>query len=122
MSIDPPAGNLAGFAERPFFRVLAYYVFLFASVAILIRLVPGSLDLINAPLPASSFLSGNIGRESVDQVVTGEAAEPWRVVLSAVVALASACIMMLPVTWVYVQTRRKKGFQQSVVQTLIILP
>jgi hypothetical protein len=44
------------------------------------------------------------------------------VVLQAVVALASACLLMLPVTWVYVQTRRKKGFDQSIVQTLIVLP
>jgi hypothetical protein len=29
---------------------------------------------------------------------------------------------MLPVTWIYVQARRKKGFDQSIVQTLIILP
>lgn len=122
MSIDLPARNLAGLPERPLFRVFAYYVFLFASVAVLIRLVPGSLQYINAPLPASSFLTGGVSRETLTQVVTGEAPEPWRVVLASVVALASACIMMLPVTWVYVQTRRKKGFQQSVVQTLIILP
>jgi hypothetical protein len=41
---------------------------------------------------------------------------------ATVVALTSACLLMLPVTWVYVQTRRKKGFDQSVVQTLIFLP
>ena len=29
---------------------------------------------------------------------------------------------MLPVSWVYILTRQKKGFRQSVVQTLIILP
>ena len=29
---------------------------------------------------------------------------------------------MLPVTWIYVMTRRRKGFRQSVVQTLVILP
>src|SRR6185503_4268591 len=50
------------------------------------------------------------------------AAAAGRVVLEAVVSLASACLLMLPVTWIYVQTRRKKGFRQSVVQTLIILP
>lgn len=122
MSIDQPARKLAGLPERPLFRVFAFYVFLFASVAVLIQLVPGSLDLINAPLPATSFFGGGSGREAFNQVAMGEAPEPWRVVLASVVALASACIMMLPVTWVYVQTRRKKGFQQSVVQTLIILP
>jgi hypothetical protein len=43
-------------------------------------------------------------------------------VLVTVVALASACLLMLPVTWVYVHTRRTNGFRQSVVQTLVILP
>ncbi|MEO8199424.1 MAG: DUF4956 domain-containing protein [Gemmatimonadota bacterium] len=122
MSSEQPARTLGGISERPLFRVFAYYVFLFASVAVLIRLVPGSLNLINAPLPATSFMGVGAMRDGLGQLATGEAPEPWRVVLAAVVALASACIMMLPVTWVYVQTRRKKGYQQSVVQTLIILP
>jgi hypothetical protein len=29
---------------------------------------------------------------------------------------------MLPVAWIYIMTRRRKGFRQSVVQTLVILP
>jgi hypothetical protein len=121
MTSASPSRQLPGLTERPLFRVFAYYVLLFASVALLIRLVPGSLELINAPLPASSFMGG-MTRDGLSPVSPIASVEPWRVVLAAVVALASACIMMLPVTWVYVQTRRKKGFQQSIVQTLIILP
>jgi len=34
----------------------------------------------------------------------------------------AAFALMLPVTWIYIMTRRRKGFQQSVVQTLVILP
>ena len=36
--------------------------------------------------------------------------------------MTGAFLLMLPVAWVYILTRRKKGYRQSVVQTLIILP
>lgn len=122
MNTPEPTRNLMNLAERPLARVVVYYVLLFASVAALIRLVPDALPLINAPLPTSTFLTNGMGREAAGQLIAAEPQNPWYVMLSAVVALASACLLMLPVTWVYVQTRRKKGFRQSVVQTLIILP
>lgn len=120
MSTDEPARKLAGLPDRPLLRVLAYYLVLFAGAAVLVEWVPGALALINEPLPSSTFLPGHVG--GAVPLPSGQATGPWRVVLGAVVALAGACILMLPVTWVYVLTRRKKGFHQSVVQTLIILP
>ena len=44
--------------------------------------------------------------------------------LATTVALAmgSAVMLALPIAWVYIRTRAKRGYQQSVVQTLIILP
>jgi hypothetical protein len=36
--------------------------------------------------------------------------------------MGGAFLLMLPVSWIYILTRQKKGFRQSVVQTLIILP
>jgi hypothetical protein len=39
-----------------------------------------------------------------------------------VFGMTAAFALMLPVTWIYVMTRRRKGFRQSVVQTLMILP
>jgi hypothetical protein len=38
------------------------------------------------------------------------------------VAMVGAILLMLPVAWVYQLTRAKRGYQQSVVQLLIILP
>ncbi|MBW7932006.1 MAG: DUF4956 domain-containing protein [Gemmatimonadaceae bacterium] len=38
------------------------------------------------------------------------------------VAMASAFLFSLPVAWIYVLTRQKKGYSQSVVQALIVLP
>ena len=44
--------------------------------------------------------------------------------LAATVALAmlSAALLALPIAWVYTLTRARRGYQQSVVQLLIILP
>lgn len=107
-------GKLADFAGSLLVRVVAYYILLFASVAVLVRLVPGAMALLNAPLPTAGL--------GADMITAGAEKSPEMVVVSALVAVASACLLMLPVTWIYVQTRRKKGFRQSVVQTLIILP
>jgi hypothetical protein len=122
MTLDAPARKLAGTPDRPLLRVLLYYAVLFGVVAALVAFAPRSLRYINAPLPSSGLLPAQAGGGFAAAVPSVEAPSPWRVVVGAVVSLGSACILMLPVTWVYVQTRRKKGFQQSVVQTLIILP
>jgi hypothetical protein len=42
--------------------------------------------------------------------------------LAATIAMLTAFATSLPVAWIYTLTRRKKGFQQSVVQTYLILP
>lgn len=42
--------------------------------------------------------------------------------IPTVVAMAAAFATALPVTWVYTFARHKKGYQQSVVQTFLILP
>jgi Domain of unknown function (DUF4956) len=122
MSTPEPTRTITELPDRPLFRVFAYYILLFASAAAVIQLVPGALPLLNAPLPVSSFLPSGLARDGALQLTPSVASSPWYVVLATVVALASACLLMVPVTWVYVQTRRKKGFRQSVVQTLIILP
>ena len=42
--------------------------------------------------------------------------------LTVGVAMLAAVLLSLPVAWVYLVTRAKRGYQQSVVQLLIILP
>lgn len=122
MNTDLAAQKLAGLGDRPLARIVVYYLVLFAAAGALAYLVPGTLWLINAPPPVSAFVPGLGGDGARGFLPSDGAVSPGRVVLGTVAALASACLMMLPVTWVYVLTRRKKGFQQSVVQTLIALP
>lgn len=120
MNLDQPAQKLARrIEERPLWRVAAYYVVVFGGLGLLVTLVPAARPIINAPLPASDFLGPGAAPAGPP---LGTAYAAGRMVLQAVVALASACLLMLPVTWVYTQARRKKGYDQSIVQTLIILP
>lgn len=120
MGTDAAIRKLAGNPDRPWFRIFAFYVFLFAALAALVTMAPGTLDYLNAPLPVTAMTqSGGFFGAALPP---GAPAPPLRVVTAVLVSLSSACLLMLPVTWVYVQTRRKKGFDQSVVQTLIILP
>ncbi len=47
---------------------------------------------------------------------------PLPTAVGASIAMLSAFVTALPVAWIYTLTRRKKGYQQSVVQTYLILP
>jgi hypothetical protein len=39
-----------------------------------------------------------------------------------IIAMSCAFVFALPVAWIYVLTRQKKGYSQSVVQSLLVLP
>jgi len=42
--------------------------------------------------------------------------------LPTLIAMGSAFLFALPVAWIYILTRQKKGYSQSVVQSLLVLP
>ncbi len=71
---------------------------------------------------------GVLGTESLGDLVggtpdvTGSAPASTPTALAASIAMITAFAAALPVAWIYTLTRRKKGFQQSVVQTYLILP
>src|SRR5262245_59801160 len=99
MSTDAAARKLVGNPENPLFRVFAFYVILFSAIALLVLIAPSSLDYLNAPVPITTMspasISGSAGPLSAFVVPDA----PLRVVLGSVVSLASACVLMLPVTW-----------------------
>ena len=115
------SGSLSRLAESPIARVAAYYVLLFAATALLVDLVPGAGELVSGGVQQttaeiSSGLRGAL--EGQVPVLDSRTGLP----VSEVFAMAAAFALMLPVTWIYIMTRRRKGFRQSVVQTLVILP
>ena len=45
-----------------------------------------------------------------------------RIAATVALAMTGAVLLTLPVAWIYILTRAKRGYQQSVVQTLLVLP
>jgi hypothetical protein len=122
MSAIRRTGTLSRLADNPIARVVAYYVLLFAAGAVFIDLVPGGADLIYGGLQSTP---AEISVGVRDALTTGQTpifeTQPG-LPFTEVFAMSAAFLLMLPVTWIYVMTRRRKGFRQSVVQTLVILP
>ncbi len=122
MSATRRTGTLSRLADNPIARVVAYYVLLFAAGALFIDLVPGGADLIYGGLQNTPAEISVGVRDALTQGQTPIFESPPGLPFTEVFAMSAAFLLMLPVTWIYVMTRRRKGFRQSVVQTLVILP
>src|SRR5262245_18168448 len=105
-------------AGRPLLRVVGYYIFLTVLILILARITPGFYGRLSSgeiTVP-KDLAQAPGGAEAAAQLGS---AEPGS---QAIGAMAAAVMLMLPVVWVYILSRQKKGYQQSLVQTLLILP
>jgi hypothetical protein len=89
-------------------RVIAYYAVVALAVALAVRWLPPSTlsDLLE---PRADGTGAGAGGE-------------LRGGLAATIAMAAAAILTLPVAWVYTLTHERRGFRQSVVHTLMLLP
>jgi hypothetical protein len=108
----------ARLADQPVARLIAYYLVLAAGVLVLYRLDP------NLPGVFSSGRFDTVGGNALSGGGVAPASEIGAIVAAkeAVIAMAGAYLLTLPVAWVYILTRQKRGYQQSLVQTLVILP
>jgi Domain of unknown function (DUF4956) len=115
---------LARISEDPVVRVAAYYVLLAAGTALVWQVFPGLAAVFSAERLAE--VSGSAAQNDPLLEALGGAppvmAPPVALAVTTALCMTGAFLLMLPVTWVYILTRQKKGFRQSVVQTLIILP
>jgi hypothetical protein len=109
--------------RHPIQRVLLYYALLAAALYVVYQFVPTLPGVFSMKRFQEAMQSGGTG------IMTGQGLEREDLDVSAaqigwesLLTMFSAVILMLPVAWVYVLTRAKKGFSQSTVQTLIFLP
>jgi hypothetical protein len=104
-------------------RTALYYVGLFVltwllrKIPLAKQLMRGSLD----QLVGSGGFAGLGGPSSLSGVGAAPISETT-LALTVLAAMLGAAALALPVAWIYGLTRSKKGYQQSVVQTLMILP
>ena len=94
-------------------RVVIYYALFGTIAAFSYRYVPSAW--------------GVLGGESLSDLMVPPGSAPTTggqgpTPLATVVAMLTAFATSLPVAWIYTLTRRKKGYQQSIVQTYLILP
>ena len=113
-------------SERPLGRLIAYYAILIAALGILLFLYPASNALLMGADPATSGVSPQLlqdglnGPAFVQQLIgPGSLGE---LMINTLLVILGILALMVPVTWVYMSARRVPGHDQSVVQTLLILP
>ncbi|MBL0170391.1 MAG: DUF4956 domain-containing protein [Gemmatimonadaceae bacterium] len=105
-------------ATRLIVRAIVYYVVLVGGVAALWKWVPRN----NAAIPASlEALMGNAEAVTAKGMPVVQLDE-GSLAISVGVAILAAVLLSLPVAWVYQLTRAKRGYQQSIVQLLVVLP
>ena len=99
-------------------RLVVFYIVLIGGGWLVWRelpragiLAPSSLDQLFGGGPPVS--SKGIVTTPLDEVTLA---------VTVAVAMIASILLSLPVAWVYLLTRAKRGYQQSVVQLLIILP
>lgn len=107
--------------RRRLLAVLAYYPLVAGAVVLLMRMVP----IIGETLAGSGLTQmtgANIFGDASGTVGTPVASTPWSGGLLGVISMVGALGIMVPVTWIYMVTRSARGYHESVVHTLLILP
>jgi hypothetical protein len=106
-----------GPGARVVLRATVYYAVLITATTLLWRFLPRS----SSELPSSlDALFG--GRGAASRAIQATPLDEVTLALTVGVAMLAAVLLSLPVAWVYLLTRAKRGYQQSVVQLLVILP
>jgi hypothetical protein len=111
-------GNLR---RNPLTRVMAYYALLAVGLLLLEWYAPAFSEALRIGEEAH----GGPPPTDIEQLTRPQAPPdpgPFGIGFTTLLGMAATFVLMLPVVWVYQFTRRKRGYQQSLVQTLIILP
>jgi hypothetical protein len=113
-------------SEKPVQRLLTYYVLLGAVVAVLAysfpvvdRMFSGERSEALATVPQLLQNGLDAGQAKAAPVALSPRIE---LAVSTTLICFATLSLMLPVSWVYMSARRTPGHNQSIVQTLIILP
>lgn len=119
-------------SNRPVRRLIVYYLILATLIAALAHFFPVFDEVIGGAPPDETVSDGVLLEDGlltdaaqVEDAIRGVDSQiPPRVALtvSTLVILLGTLVLMLPVSWVYMSTRYKKGHDQKVAQTLLFLP
>ena len=121
---DNGGGNLSDFGHSLIARVIIYYLSLAAAIFGVWAILPDG-----ARAAAKSVLSSLIAFRAAGGITispggmpTQTGAPPFQPLMLIVIAVTSAFLLALPVAWVYMFTRQRKGYRASDVQALVLMP
>lgn len=104
--------------SRVVLRLVVFYVVLIGGGALLWRTLPRAG--VFAPSSLDQLFGG--GAPVTGKGIATTPLDEVTLAVTVAVAMIASILLSLPVAWVYLLTRAKRGYQQSVVQLLIILP
>src|SRR5688500_9861080 len=111
----------SGFKLEPGTRVVVRAIVYYAILITVTTLTWSFLPRSSFGLPPSlDTLFG--GREAAVRAAESTPLDEVDLAGTVAVAMLAAVLLSVPVAWVYLLTRAKRGYQQSVVQLLIVLP
>jgi hypothetical protein len=111
-------------SERPIRRLVAYYAVLGLVTAGLIYLFPVVDQLFSGERLEELASGPEVLRDGLAGQGGASVPLPPRLemVITTLLMVAGTLALMLPVSWVYMSTRRAQRHNQAIVQSLIILP
>jgi hypothetical protein len=126
--IRPPPENTMTASSRSrgtrrlLLRVVLYYAALAVLVYLSVRYIPGAQEILGGGHLPSALESNPFGPNAPAAVGTPIASTAWSGAAVGAISMLGALAIMLPVTWIYILTHRLRGFEESVVHTMLILP
>jgi hypothetical protein len=113
-------------SDRPIRRLMAYYLILGGIYAALLYFFPivgqiASGERLEELTQTPQVLQDGLASGQF-QLPTTQLPATIQLALTTTICLVATLALVLPVTWVYMSARRTKRHNQSVVETLILLP
>ncbi len=119
------SGKMTRLRRAPVLKITVYYIVLSAAALLLLRLFPNIeslFPLLGAPvLGLADLQPGTVVPPGAAETAPTLLGRPGMALLT-ILGMAGALALVLPVAWVYMITKQRQGYDQSVVQTVIILP
>jgi hypothetical protein len=112
-------------AAKRLLGILAYYIVAGIAIALAWRFVPSVRSVLEGGPQrelASSAADLIYGSRAAVLNSPPEIEPPWNQGTTTLLVLLGSLMTALPVAWVYSLTRRRRGFEQSMVHILVLLP
>ncbi len=113
-----------GFVASPFVRLTLYYLVLGLIVWGLTLVFPTIAEAFSGRRLSELAQRNEFAPAPAEPVGVGDASMrgPWESLRFTLFAVTGCLLLLVPVVWVYMITRQRQGYDESVVHTVIILP